>query len=120
MSTIGAKAQWMPVARASEAATAWASSIVSGDQDAASAIGTGATVRRPWMTSNPKMSGMPHRLPSIASFCSRLIWFASRRNSSDPTRPRASSASTAPVCAAPASLLDSGLSTTSEGSPPVM
>ena len=41
MSTIGAKAQWMPTARASRAATAWPRSIVSGSQEAAIAIGTG-------------------------------------------------------------------------------
>ena len=51
MSTIGAKAQGMPTARASRAATACPRSIVSGSQDAASPIGTGKIVRNPWITS---------------------------------------------------------------------
>ena len=37
------------------------------------AIGTGKIVRRPWMTSKPNSAGMPSRLPSTASRCSRLI-----------------------------------------------
>ena len=64
MSTIGAKVQWMPTARASRAATAWPRSMVSGSQDAAIAIGTGKMVRKPWMTSKPNSAGMPCRLPS--------------------------------------------------------
>ena len=95
MSTIGANVQWMPTARASRAATAWPRSIVAGSHDAAIAIGTGRIVRSPWMTSKPNSAGMPSRLPSTASRCSRLISAGSVTNSSDPTSPRASAASTA-------------------------
>jgi hypothetical protein len=45
MSTIGAKVQWMPAARASFAATAAARSWTEGSQDAAMASGTGKIVR---------------------------------------------------------------------------
>ena len=51
MSSIGAKVQWMPTARASRAATACPRSTVSGSHEAAIAIGTGRIVRSPWMTS---------------------------------------------------------------------
>ena len=95
MSTIGANAQWIPTARASRAATAWPRSIVSGSHDAAIAIGTGRIVRRPWITSKPNSTGMPSRLPSTASRWSRLISAGSVTNSSEPTSPRASAASTA-------------------------
>ena len=89
MSTIGANVQWMPTARASRAATAWPRSIVSGSQEAAIAIGTGRIVRSPWITSKPNSTGMPSRLPSIASRCRRLISAGSVTNSSDPAPPRA-------------------------------
>ena len=94
MSTIGAKVQWMPTALASRAATAWPRSIVSGSQDAAMAIGTGRMVRSPWMTSKPNRAGMPCRLPSTASLCSRLISAGSVWKSSDPHPPQASASST--------------------------
>jgi hypothetical protein len=101
MSTMGANVQWMPTARASRAATACPRSIVSGSQDAAIAIGTGSTVRNPWMTSNPNSTGMRWRLPSTASRWSRLISAGSVTNSSDPAPPRASASSTSPGgCAA--------------------
>jgi hypothetical protein len=96
MSTIGANVQWMPTARASRAATACPRAMVSGSQDAAIAIGTGSTVRRPWMTSNPKSTGMPWRLPSTASRCRRLTSAGSVTNSKDPAPPRASASSTSP------------------------
>ena len=98
MSTIGANAQWMPTARASRAATAWPASMVSGSQEAAIAIGTGKMVRSPWMTSNPISTGMPNRLPSTASRCSRLISAGSVRNSSEPTPPCCSFDSTIRGC----------------------
>ena len=94
MSTIGANAQWMPAARASRAATVSPAAITSGSQDAACAIGTGNTVRRPWITSNPNNSGMPSRLPSTASRCSRFAVAGSRTNSSEPAPPAATAAST--------------------------
>ena len=59
MSTMGAKVQWMPTARASRAATACPRSITSRSHDAAIAIGTGKIVRSPWITSNPNRAGMP-------------------------------------------------------------
>ena len=96
MSTIGANVQCRPTARDSRAATAWPRSIVSGSQDAAIAIGTGKTVRSPWITSKPKSTGMPWRLPSTASRCIRLISAGSVMNNSDPAPPRASAASTSP------------------------
>jgi hypothetical protein len=100
MSTIGAKVQCVPAARASRAATAWPRSMTSGSQEAAIAIGTGKIVRRPWMTSRPNSSGMPSRWPSTASRCSRLISAGSVTNSSEPAAPRASAASTS--CGSPA------------------
>ena len=89
MSTIGAKVQWIPTARASRAATAWPRSMVSGSQEAAIAIGTGRMVRSPWMTSKPINSGMPSRLPSTASRCRRLISAGSVRNNNEPATPSA-------------------------------
>ena len=94
MSTIGAKVQWMPTARASRAATDCPRSIVSGSQEAAIAIGTGRIVRSPWMTSKPNSSGIPSRLPSTASRCSRLIWAGSVTKSSAPAPPSRTAAST--------------------------
>ena len=58
------------------------------------AIGTGRIVRRPWITSNPNRAGIPCRLPSMASRCSRFTSAGSVTNSSDPTSPLASAAST--------------------------
>src|SRR3954465_12597347 len=46
MSTMGAKAQWMPTARASRAATAWPRSIVSTSHEGAIATGPGGGVPR--------------------------------------------------------------------------
>ena len=63
MSTIGAKVQWMPTARASRAATDWPRSIVSGSHDAAIAIGTGKIVRSPWITSKPNSIGIRGDFP---------------------------------------------------------
>ena len=97
MSTIGAKVQWIPTARASRAATDWPCSMVSGSQDAAIAIGTGRIVRSPWMTSKPNSAGMPWRLPSTALRCSRLIAAGSVWKSSDPHPPLASASSTSPA-----------------------
>ena len=94
MSTIGAKVQWMPTARASRAATDCPCSIVAGSHDAASAIGTGRIVRSPWITSKPNRAGMPSRWPSIVSRWRRLVSAGSVTNSSDPTPPRARAAST--------------------------
>ena len=45
MSTMGAKVQWMPAARASRAATAAARSWTEGSHEAAIARGTGKIVR---------------------------------------------------------------------------
>ena len=84
MSTIGAKAQWMPTARASRAATAWPRSIVAGSQEAAIAIGTGRIVRSPWITSKPNSAGMPSRWPSTASRWRRLTSAGSVTKSSEP------------------------------------
>ena len=61
------------------------------------AIGTGRIVRRPWMTSNPKIAGMPCRLPSRVSRCSRLISAGSVMNNNEPASPRASAPSTPPA-----------------------
>ena len=94
MSTMGAKAQWMPTDLASRAATAWPCSIVGGSHDAAIAMGTGKIVRKPWMTSNPNSTGMPCLLPSMAIRCSRLASAGSVTNSSEPASPRARASST--------------------------
>jgi hypothetical protein len=45
MSTIGAKVQWIPAARASRAAMSWAFSSTEGSQEAAIASGAGKIVR---------------------------------------------------------------------------
>jgi hypothetical protein len=108
MSTIGANVQWMPTARASRAATACPRSASSGSQDAATAIGTGKTVRRPWITSNPNSTGIPCRLPSMASRCSRLVSAGSVTNSRDPAPPRASASSTSPGACGVAPTVASG------------
>ena len=98
MSTIGANVQWMPTARASRAATAWPPSMVSGSQEAAIAIGTGKMVRSPWITSKPNSTGMPRRLPSTASRCSRLVSAGSVRNNNEPAPPCCSFDSTILGC----------------------
>ena len=93
MSSIGAKAQWMPTARASAALIACAFSTSAGSQDAASAMGTGKMVRNPWMTSKPKRRGIFSRVSVVAMRCRRLISCGSFTNSREPTRPARSSLS---------------------------
>ena len=58
MSTIGAKFQSMPDPAASNAATSLVRRVSSGSKLAASATGTGKTVRWPWMMSAAKISGI--------------------------------------------------------------
>ena len=120
MSTIGANVQSMPTARASRAATAWPSAIASGHQEAASAIGAGRIVRNPWITSKPKISGMPSRLPSIALRCSALCSAAFLISSTEPAAPRSMAASTLAGCRARSrASSDIAASAASSGSSPV-
>ena len=73
MSTIGANVQWRPTAAASRAATRAAFSTAPRSHDAASARGTGKMVLNPWITSYPKISGMPRRDSSTATCCARRV-----------------------------------------------
>ena len=69
MSTIGAKFQSIPEPAASKAATSLVRRVSSGSKLAASATGTGKTVRWPWMMSAAKISGIFIRDSFTATFC---------------------------------------------------
>ncbi|VXD00821.1 conserved hypothetical protein [Sphingomonas sp. 8AM] len=71
MSTIGAKVQSIPDADASTAAARAVRRASSGSKLAASASGTGKTVRSPWMTSAANSSGIFSRERRTASVCIR-------------------------------------------------
>ena len=59
----------MPAAVVSAAAARAVASQSAGSKAPASARGMGKTVRKPWMTSRAKKSGMPRRVSSTAIRC---------------------------------------------------
>ncbi len=87
MSSMGAKVQCTPAAAASVPATRAEASTASRSQLAASPRGTGKIVRKPWITSYPKIRGIPRRLFSTASSWVFRVASAPMTFSIEPTRP---------------------------------
>ena len=90
-STIGAKFQSIPAAVASTAATRAVRSASSGSKLPASARGIGKTVRKPWITSAAKISGILRRLFSVAITCICRAISAPLPLNTPPIRPRRTS-----------------------------
>jgi hypothetical protein len=76
MSTIGANVQWSPCAVASTAAMRAERAAAAVSQLAASASGTGKIVRKPWITSCPKTSGILRGDCSTATRCIAHVYAA--------------------------------------------
>ena len=74
---MGAKFHPIPCALDSFAAIRAVRSNKSSSNAPASAMAMGYTVRSPWITSKPMISGIPRRLSSTAIFCSSLAFTGS-------------------------------------------
>src|ERR1039458_4237800 len=86
MSIIGENVHWIPTAKASRAATRAAWRTSSGSQLADCPSGIGKMVVYPWITSSPKISGIPSRL-SLASRCASALCAGVPPPNSEPHRP---------------------------------